>query len=465
MQDTFIEEVSARHGLTRMQPLHGGEGGMGKVYVAEQPRFGRRLAIKRLSTDNLLTNSSRETANRRFQQEMQILGNLHKESIVAPIEAGVTSQNVPYFTMTFVPGEDLQKVIQRRVNQRRPFTPEETADLLAPIGNALDYIHTRPQPIVHRDVKPANIIIPNDDNFAVPSVLTDFGIAVKRGVERLTATNVSVGTQMYMSPESYTTASPSSDNYALALVAYEMITLRPFKRPTEESRGQIPLQRKFDEDLGSRSLNRVFGTALAVKEKDRYNDCHEFLVALRNAKPPKDSAETAFETHAYEYTKTSDSAVKKKTWPWAAGGAALVLLVLAAIPVLNGAFSSSSTWTGAEQTIARAFPGIVPDAPGESSPWQGFSCDSATSEGDPYTSISCSSRRGHVVIADFGNSRERARYVSSNNAETLANDSCTIQRTQYGEDLAILPEGDRQQFAILISGKNAEQLSLEVPLC
>ena len=70
-----------------------------------------------------------------------------------------------------------------------------------------------------------------------------------------------------------------------------------------------------------------------------------------------------------------------------------------------------------------------------------------------------------MVLADFGDVRQRARFVSNDGAQTLVSDTCTVRRANYGENFALLPQGDKQRFAILISGKNAEQLSLEVPLC
>jgi serine/threonine-protein kinase len=202
-----------------------GRGGMAAVYLAHEVALNRKVAIKVMSPA-LLTG---EGMVRRFRQEAVTVANMSHPHIIT-IHAVRQIDDLHFFVMKFVEGRSLEHII-RSAGQ----LPLRTVrGLMWMVGNALAYGHRRG--VVHRDVKPANILIDEDGN----AVVTDFGIAklvvrenntsmprASRGSE--TQTGVIVGTPTYMSPEQCLArpVSAASDQYSLGLVAYELLTGRP----------------------------------------------------------------------------------------------------------------------------------------------------------------------------------------------------------------------------------------------
>ncbi|HKN67006.1 MAG TPA: Ig-like domain-containing protein [Gemmatimonadaceae bacterium] len=200
-----------------------GRGGMAAVYLAHEVALNRKVAIKVMSPA-LLTG---EGMVRRFRQEAVTVANMSHPHIIT-IHAVRQIEDLHFFVMKFVEGRSLEHIV--RSSGALPI--RTVRGLLWMVGNALAYAHRRG--VVHRDVKPANILIDEDGN----AVVTDFGIAklVARdnGVPRAsrggeTQTGVIVGTPTYMSPEQCLArpVSAASDQYSLGLVAYELLTGRP----------------------------------------------------------------------------------------------------------------------------------------------------------------------------------------------------------------------------------------------
>ncbi|HEY2379304.1 MAG TPA: Ig-like domain-containing protein [Gemmatimonadaceae bacterium] len=201
-----------------------GRGGMAAVYLAHEVALNRKVAIKVMSPA-LLTG---EGMVRRFRQEAVTVANMSHPHIIT-IHAVRQIDDLHFFVMKFVEGRSLEHVIR----SAGALPIRTVRGLLWMVGNALAYAHRRG--VVHRDVKPANILIDEDGN----GVVTDFGIAklvvrentsiprASRGGE--TQTGVIVGTPTYMSPEQCLArpVSAASDQYSLGLVAYELITGRP----------------------------------------------------------------------------------------------------------------------------------------------------------------------------------------------------------------------------------------------
>ena len=201
-----------------------GRGGMAAVYLAHETALNRKVAIKVMSPA-LLTG---EGMVRRFRQEAITVANMSHPHIIT-IHAVRQIEDLHFFVMKFVEGRSLEHIIR----SSSPLTLRTVRGLLWMVGNALAYAHRRG--VVHRDVKPANILIDEDGN----AVVTDFGIAKlvlrENGVPRAsrgggeTQTGVIVGTPTYMSPEQCLArpVSAASDQYSLGLVAYELLTGRP----------------------------------------------------------------------------------------------------------------------------------------------------------------------------------------------------------------------------------------------
>jgi len=200
-----------------------GQGGMATVYKAYDTRLEREVALKFIRVD-LVAPAYQELMLKRFEREAKSLARLSHPNILKMHDFG-EYEGAPYLVMEFLPGGTLKS----RTGQ--PAAYQEAARLLAPMARALDYAHQ--ENIIHRDVKPANILLTKT---GMP-MLSDFGIAKILGVDdtsQLTGTGVGVGTPEYMAPEQWTNnVVPQTDIYALGVVFYELVTGRkPFTADT-----------------------------------------------------------------------------------------------------------------------------------------------------------------------------------------------------------------------------------------
>jgi serine/threonine protein kinase/uncharacterized protein YjdB len=194
-----------------------GRGGMAVVYLAHDIALDRRVAIKVISPDVLWMG---EGITERLRREARVSASLSHPHII-PIYAVKESEDLFFFVMKFVRGRTLGEVMK----EVGPLPASMVHTILTQVGGALGYAHRNG--VVHRDVKPANIML-DEEGWAV---VTDFGIAKAATTAELTLTGNAVGTPAYMSPEqcSGLPVTGASDQYALGVVAYEMLTgHRPF---------------------------------------------------------------------------------------------------------------------------------------------------------------------------------------------------------------------------------------------
>jgi serine/threonine protein kinase len=195
-----------------------GRGGMAAVYLAHDIALDRKVAVKVMSPALLLMG---EGMSERFKREARTAANLSHPNII-PIYAVKSSGKALYFVMKFIPGRSLESLIK----ELGPMPVPLVRALLQQVGSALGYAHRNG--IVHRDVKPANIMI-DEEGWAF---VTDFGIAKAAENRGLTMTGIAVGTPSYMSPEQCAAKdiTGKSDQYSLGVVAYEMLTgKQPFE--------------------------------------------------------------------------------------------------------------------------------------------------------------------------------------------------------------------------------------------
>ncbi len=188
-----------------------GQGGMATVYMAHEIALDRKVAIKVMSPQYV--HGAEMIA--RFKREARTAAGLTHPHII-PIYAVRESQQLLYFIMKFIRGRALDQILR----DAGPLPFPMVRAILADIGSALDYAHR--QGVVHRDVKPGNIMI-DEEGFAV---ITDFGIARAIEGESLTRSGTTVGTPSYLSPEACSgePVGAPADQYALGVVGYEMIT-------------------------------------------------------------------------------------------------------------------------------------------------------------------------------------------------------------------------------------------------
>ncbi len=208
-----------------------GRGGMGVVYLAEQVSLKRMVALKVLLPGVRVWSHAIE----RFQREARAAGGLHHAHIV-PVYASGEQDGMPYFAMQHIDGVTLSdEIAERRRAGRAPQGAEfrRLARIAAQVADALDHAHRLG--VIHRDVKPSNILIDRDDNAWV----MDFGLARVDAAAALTLSHDLVGTVRYMSPEQARgggRVDERSDVYSLGVTLFEMAALRPpFDAPDRES--------------------------------------------------------------------------------------------------------------------------------------------------------------------------------------------------------------------------------------
>jgi serine/threonine-protein kinase len=261
-------------------------GGMGEVYRATDETLGRTVAVKVLSERY----ARDEEFHARFLREAQTAASLSGEANVIVIhDVGETRDDLPFIVMEYVPGGTVADRLRAgRVDSEQALLWLEQA------AAALDRAHGRG--IVHRDVKPANLLVADDGTIRV----SDFGIARAAGNDTLTLAGTVLGSSGYMAPEQARgePATPASDRYALACVAFELLTgRRPFVRdnPAAEANAHAteaaPSPSEVDPSLPA-ALDAVFALGLAKGPEERHAKCAELVADLRRALAVTPSAVT-----------------------------------------------------------------------------------------------------------------------------------------------------------------------------
>ncbi len=255
-----------------------GRGGMATVYLAQDLRYRRPVAIKVLHAE-----LAPALGADRFLREIAIVAQLQHPHILPLLDSGEAG-GLLYYVMPYVPGESLR----HRLIQERQLPLDEVVRITGQIASALAYAHE--QGVVHRDIKPENILLERDQ-----AVLADFGVAralSAAGGESLTATGLALGTPAYMSPEQAAGddhLDGRSDIYALGCVLYEMLAGEPpFTGPTAQavmarhSLDPVPSIRTV-RSIVPEAIERVVFQALAKAPADRYTTSRQLAEALAAA--------------------------------------------------------------------------------------------------------------------------------------------------------------------------------------
>jgi hypothetical protein len=258
-----------------------GAGGMGVVLEAQHLSLGGKLAIKVLRVDA----AQNEDAARRFSQEAQIASRLQSEHVVRVFDLGRTPDGEPYIVMELLAGEDLAAVLARE----SPLDVARSIDLV--LQACLGVAAAHAEGLVHRDLKPANLFLATlPDRTKIVKVL-DFGLSknTAQSSPALTASTSSFGTPQYMSPEqvmSTKNVDHRSDQHALAMVLYELLTGRPpYQGETSAAVTVLivtappPSARALRRQVPAR-LDEIIRQALAKKPDDRFEDLGAFACAI-----------------------------------------------------------------------------------------------------------------------------------------------------------------------------------------
>lgn len=253
-----------------------GQGGMACVYEVSHSRLPRRQAIKVITGDV----GSDPTFLRRFRNEAEILARLRHPHVVEVSDWNFTADGKPYLVMELLEGEDLAQ----RLSRTGAMSLEEALPIFLQIGDALQAAHD--QGVIHRDLKPANIFLLSKGAFPNYVKVLDFGIAKSIGTRSALRTKEAelLGTPAYMAPEqirSSESVGVRSDQYALALVLYEMLTGRsPFYTPGDEM-VQTLMRVLMDElpPLPYPHLEPVLRRALSKQPEARFDSVRDLVAA------------------------------------------------------------------------------------------------------------------------------------------------------------------------------------------
>ncbi|MDT7794400.1 MAG: hypothetical protein QOD59_3836 [Mycobacterium sp.] len=256
-----------------------GSGAMGEVYLVEHPRLPRRDALKVLAQHVSADPEYRE----RFNREAQNAATLSHPNIVAVYDRGEYEGQL-WITMAYVEGTDASRLLEDKYRKGMP--PDEVVQIVTAVADALDYAHQRQ--LLHRDVKPANILMAELDSGGWRAMLADFGIA--RRVDdssTLTQTNMTVGTVAYAAPEQLMghPLDGRADQYSLAATAFELFTgshlyldRNPAVVISQHVSAPPPAIEERKPELSG--LGPVLSKALAKSPRDRYDTCMDFANAL-----------------------------------------------------------------------------------------------------------------------------------------------------------------------------------------
>lgn len=349
-------------GYTILRPI--GAGGMGEVYLARHPRLPKNVALKLLgsaiSTDRAFCE--------RFLREADLAARLWHPHIVAVQDRGEDGGRL-WIAMDYVDGCDAAQLLADKYPAGMP--GELAIPIVTAVASALDHAHE--QGLLHRDVKPANIMLSHfDDSGQRRILLTDFGIAREmEDASGLTQTNMTVGTVAYSAPEQLMAEDIDgrADQYSLAATAYQLltgVTLFPATNPAAVIGHHLssppPKLVRARPDLAP--LDEVFAIALAKNPDNRFSRCDDFARALAEQSAGSSSAFSAFSDTAQAHAVPSPGAIP--TRPKERQGSRTRVVVLGSVGVLGAlvlgvlftAWSRNDESTPARPTASASAPTV-----------------------------------------------------------------------------------------------------------
>ncbi len=347
-----------------LEPL--GQGGMAVVYKAYQPALDREVALK------VIRRGFAEDAEfrGRFEREAKAVARLTHPNIVQVYDFDQVDGQ-PFLAMQLLEGGTLKQRLVELAAQGKTLPQDEVTRIVRQVAEALEYAHRRD--IVHRDVKPSNVMLTEDGR----AVVTDFGIAKIIGGAQYTQTGVGIGTPEYISPEQGqgVDVDRRTDIYALGVMAYEMLTGRlpytadtPFAVVLKHVRDPLPPPSSINPAIGV-AAERVLQRALAKHPADRYGSAVEFATELEQSIAAESGVTQATVLGRRPSQVGSAAATVRMELPWravlVAGGALALLFVLGGGVAVLGVFGRAEPTPATPTAQAAATATVVasPTAP------------------------------------------------------------------------------------------------------
>lgn len=253
-----------------------GEGSSGTVYKAIQIRTGRLLAVKEIG---------RISGDASVARRLRLLKDLHHSGLPMILDVLETDKSF-LIVMEYISGKNLQEELDHRVAENRCFSTKEVYAIGIGLCEILSYLHTLPEPLLYRDIKPSNIVIRTDGIIS----LVDMGtICVYRG--RNIGPIASMGTTGYAAPEQYTNEpeqGPETDIYSVGVVLYHLLTgINPAKKPFSfekitKNGGKWSAKGKREEERQTFLLEQIIGRCTRFRREERFQTAQELLAALKN---------------------------------------------------------------------------------------------------------------------------------------------------------------------------------------
>lgn len=347
-----------------------GRGSSGVVYRARDPIIGRIVAIKQICFDNVPTPEERQRLRERLFREAQSAGQLSHPGIVTIYDIQEQQGSSANIFMEYVEGETLEQILSKRM-----LSPEETRSILEQTAAALDFAHQKG--VVHRDVKPANLMVTSDGVVKI----ADFGIARMQSQNATILNGAILGTPTYMAPEQVQgkTAGARADQFSLGIVAYEMLTGHtPYHADSIPSllyqvvSVQPPPARQANQSL-TIAIEAALSRVLAKDPVARFENCTAFVNSLSGdwttvAHEPELTLPTmAFAPVAEKSPVESPPFVRQPPPSRASSrfsGLGMILAMAAVIGLTVGAFTYLQNRPPApQQTVALPDPNAIPPPP------------------------------------------------------------------------------------------------------
>ena len=347
-----------------------GQGGMGAVYLAQQSRPRRQVAVKVLLPTAPLKPHHLAAFLERFRRETDAAASLEHPNIM-PVYEYSEQDGLAYLVMPYISGGTLRDVMEREGQLMLP----KVVNYLEQLAAALDFAHARG--VVHRDIKPANILLTPEGRL----LLTDFGlvkIVSEEGLAqaRLTGAGAPVGTPDYMSPEQVMgdEVDGRADLYSLGIILFQMLTgTTPFQGETpmqiaaQQLHAKPPMPRRFRPDLPE-AAEQVILKALAKRPVDRYVNGLELATAFRLALNSLEAQNVPASTEVFTGSLASGNPADSGLYPrkglfapkWQTG---------ALLPAMNaqGSVGTNAQATGlGDSTASGRIPSVMPGAPARS---------------------------------------------------------------------------------------------------